>query len=78
MGVKFKKSKETAPRINMSNCVCEEASTLSKETYIGCGHDAHFLVWHDRDRRAYTMCLGCAYHNVDNRGGILVGVDANL
>ena len=35
---------------------------------------ASYLVWHAKDRRAYGMCEPCAYHNVDNRGGALVGV----
>lgn len=51
---------------------CEEASILSKETYIPCGRPAVGLVWHQKDGRAYRMCDACLDHNVRNRGGIQV------
>ena len=49
---------------------CEEASMFSRETYIPCGQPATSIVWHNKDKRAYAMCFGCADHNVKNRRGI--------
>jgi hypothetical protein len=49
---------------------CQEASMFSKETYIPCGQPAIAIIWHNKDKRAYPMCLGCADHNVKNRRGI--------
>lgn len=51
---------------------CEEASVLSRATFIPCGMPAIAVVWHNKDRRAYRMCRGCTSHNVTNRGGILL------
>ena len=56
--------------INWDNLKCEEASMFSKETYIPCGQPATSIVWHNKDKRAYAMCFGCADHNVKNRRGI--------
>ena len=64
-----------ARMVNFDGMKCEEASILSKTDYIPCGHQAVALVWHSRDRRVYLMCLGCASHNIQNRGGRLI-VDA--
>jgi len=43
---------------------------FSRETFIPCGDRATSIVWHNKDKRAYAMCFGCADHNVKNRGGI--------
>lgn len=71
---KFEQAVKSVTAIEMDRCTCEEASHLSRETFIACGAVAKFLVWHSRDRRAYSMCEPCAYHNVYNRRGILVGM----
>lgn len=52
--------------------LCEEASILSREKFIPCCRPVVALVWHERDKRAYMMCLACAGHNVENRGGRLL------
>jgi hypothetical protein len=49
---------------------CEEASAFSITSKIDCGLPAEVIVWHNGDRRAWAMCLGCADHNLRNRGGI--------
>jgi len=51
---------------------CQEASILSVRKYIACGKEAVAIVYHDRDRRGYLVCLACADHNIQNRGGKLV------
>jgi hypothetical protein len=51
--------------------VCQEASTLSRATYIPCARPAVALV-SNRDRCMYFMCAMCESHNVANRGGILI------
>ncbi len=51
---------------------CQEASILSTHSYIPCGRPAVAIVYSDRDRRGYLMCIGCASHNLSNRGGKLV------
>ena len=51
---------------------CEEASPLSKETYIPCGKFATVLV-DNRDPRPYFMCFRCADHNEKNRGAKILG-----
>ena len=56
---------------------CEEASSLSRGTYLPCAAPAMALVWHEKDRRVYQMCMPCAGHNVRNRGGVLVRGDLN-
>ena len=56
-----------------SGAKCEEASFLSKETYIPCARPAVAAVLHSKDNRYYFMCGACADHNVRNRGGVLVG-----
>src|SRR3990167_6081004 len=53
------------------NPTCEEASLLSKETFIPCGAPAVAVV-KNRDVNPYFMCLPCAYHNVRNRGAKLI------
>lgn len=50
---------------------CEEASTLSRESYIPCLMPAVALV-DNKDRRAYWMCGSCAIHNIENRGARLM------
>jgi hypothetical protein len=62
--------KGSAKKINWDNLRCEEASMFSKETYIPCGEPATSIIWHNKDKRSYLMCFGCADHNVKNRGGI--------
>lgn len=54
------------------NLKCQEASTLSRETFIPCNRPACAVVWHERDGRAYLMCHECADHNVHNRRGRLL------
>lgn len=51
---------------------CQEASGLSKQTYIPCAQPAVAVVWHEKDNRAYPMCHPCAWHNLRNRGGRLL------
>ncbi len=51
---------------------CQEASILSRQTKIDCGAPAVAIIWHNKDRRGYPMCEGCAAHNVKNRGGVLL------
>jgi hypothetical protein len=48
---------------------CQEASFLSRGTYIPCNAPATKVIFHDKDRRGYYMCNPCADHNVRNRGG---------
>ena len=55
-----------------SDVRCQEASILSRETYIPCNAPAVAIVHHDRDGRSYYMCHPCADHNIRNRGGKLV------
>lgn len=50
---------------------CEEASTLSIQTYIPCGEPAVAIV-DNGDRRRYYMCEGCTDHNVRNRGARII------
>ena len=47
---------------------CEEASPLSRAFFIPCGRPASRRVHHDRDNKTYSMCAGCADHNIRNRG----------
>lgn len=51
------------------DALCQEASILSHENYIPCGQKAVAIIYHERDRRGYYMCAGCASHNVRNRDG---------
>lgn len=46
---------------------CEEASPLSRETYIPCGQPADAIVKCEREG-PYNMCAACADHNVRRRG----------
>jgi hypothetical protein len=57
--------------LKASEYCCEEASMLSRETYIPCNAPAKFVVRHREGE--YRMCEACADHNVKNRGGVLVG-----
>lgn len=57
---------------NQTGHECTEAGIFSRDTYIPCGQPAAVVVWHDKDQRAYPMCLGCGDHNVRNRGGRLI------
>lgn len=50
---------------------CQEASILSRGTYLPCSQPAVAIVYHDKDNRSYYMCLPCADHNLHNRGGVL-------
>jgi hypothetical protein len=50
---------------------CEEASTLSKSTYIPCCRPAVTVI-KNGDRRPYYMCAPCADHNVYNRGAVVL------
>ena len=61
---------KSSRQVDLTGATCEEASVLSKETYIPCGQPAAEIVWHNKDRRAYRMCAPCADHNIRNRGGI--------
>lgn len=51
---------------------CQEASVFSIHSYVPCGCPAVAIVYHTRDARGYLMCLGCADHNIRNRGAKLV------
>jgi len=53
--------------VDFEGKTCEEASMLSSDRYIPCGKPAVALV-KNRDPRPYFMCMGCADHNVTNRG----------
>ncbi len=54
---------------------CQEASILSRETYFPCGAPAVAIVYHDREKRGYYMCLPCADHNIRNRDAKLIRVN---
>lgn len=56
---------------------CQEASRLSRMTYIACNQPAVAVVHHDRDKRGYYMCAGCTDHNLRNRGGKLVRIKSD-
>ena len=58
--------------IDWSALACQDASPMSRETFIPCSAPASAIVWHQKDRCAYTMCASCADHNVRNRGGLLL------
>ena len=53
---------------------CQEASVLSRDSYIPCNGPAVAIVHHRKDRRSYYMCAGCTDHNLRNRGGELVRI----
>ena len=55
---------------------CQEA--LPFNHYIPCGEPATVIVYHEKDRRGYYMCLSHADHNIHNRGGKWVGGDTRL
>lgn len=51
-----------------ANC-CEEASPLSKATYIPCNQPATRMIgWPARQEGPYRMCESCADHCVHQRG----------
>lgn len=52
---------------------CEEASLLSRETYIPCNAPATSLIHSSVDRRHYRMCAACADHAIRHRGMTFVG-----
>jgi hypothetical protein len=52
---------------------CEEASTMSRETFIPCGAPATRFILSERGKKVYAMCPPCASHNVRNRGAEDVG-----
>jgi hypothetical protein len=55
--------------------ICEEASMLSRESYIPCGQPAKKVLHSPRDGRDYNMCEPCADHN---RGrGMFIKGDIN-
>lgn len=62
------------PKQDFRNRGCEEAHTLSRETYIPCGRPAVAVVWSGRDGKAYRMCVGCADHNIHARRCVLLAV----
>lgn len=52
---------------------CEEASTLSHNTYIPCNQPAINIVgWLGRNDTPIRMCQFCSNHNVNNRGGYII------
>jgi hypothetical protein len=57
-----------------ADATCQEASPLSRETYIPCGATATAIVYHEKDHRGYYMCDPCADHNLRHRGGKLVAL----
>lgn len=59
--------------MDLSKVPCQEASHLSRETYVPCGRPGWGVVFHQHDgRNVYVMCDACAHHNVKNRGGALL------
>src|SRR5437868_8375473 len=50
---------------------CQEASILSRQRYLACNKPAKAVVA-NKDSCIYFMCAECAYHNVNNRGGVLI------
>lgn len=46
---------------------------FSRERYIPCGQPAVALV-KNRDPNPYFMCMGCADHNVRNRGAKIIAL----
>lgn len=48
---------------------CQEASPMSRETFIPCGRPATCIV-DNGDEHPYWMCEGCADHNVRNRRAV--------
>ena len=48
---------------------CQEASPLSRSTFVACGKDAVCIV-DNGDTHPYWMCAECAVHNVENRGAV--------
>lgn len=67
--------KPTPERMNWNNLRCQEAAFSLGANYIECGRPATHLVFHEHDgRNVYLMCDACAYHNVKNRGAVLLMV----
>lgn len=61
-----------SPPETLAGLKCQEASALSRQTYVLCAKPAVAVIWHEKDNRAYPMCHPCAWHNVRNRGGRLL------
>lgn len=57
------------------DATCQEASPFFGNMYMPCGSKATAIVYHSKDGRGYYMCMGCADHNVRNRGGKYVTPD---
>ena len=55
--------------------LCQEASSLSRETYIPCMAHATKVIFHPRDGKSYFMCEPCADHNLKNRGAQLAAAE---
>lgn len=51
---------------------CEETSNFVNGMHWTCGRPAMKTVYHRRDNKSYAMCDVCAYHNINNRDGLLV------
>lgn len=71
-----KVSVQQRPQLPPAGTRCQEASVLSRDSYLPCGQTAVRLVW-GRDtpperKIAYAMCASCADHNVRSRGASLV------
>ncbi len=57
--------------MDLSKIPCQEASMLSRETYIPCGRPSAAVIFHQHDgRNVYVMCAACADHNIRHRSGI--------
>jgi hypothetical protein len=64
-----------------TSAACEETTGMrpveeqspGSDDYVRCGAQAAAIVLSERGKRLYFMCHGCAYHNVHNRGVVLVG-----
>ncbi len=60
-------------KIPAAGSACEEASPLSRETFIPCGSPATAIVtFPAHNEGPYNMCAPCADHNVRNRRAIYV------
>lgn len=55
------------------DAACQEASRMSRGSYIPCGNQAVAII-DNGDRRPYYMCGPCASHNVDNRHAKVVKI----
>lgn len=55
----------------LKTATCEETRGMVGQDYIRCGKPAVAIV-KTKDTNPYAMCLMDAYHNIANRGAILV------